>query len=230
MSRIIDIYDLSTYPEKIVKTFSLDADSINYDELFSNYYFKCCHVRCTNNIENYKKYGIMRPFVVNNDGTTKINNILKNIILNPLTNDINYNDYCNKYDELLINEYEENKGIINDWFGKYSCVCYTIDYIKNIVTEKTCYEPLLRLYGGEIFSDISVPSTIVEDIGRKSKAYAIFFKLFYKELACKCIRIEAVYNHMKKLYSTGKSDHEFENNINKDISPSDFIEICEVDK
>ena len=232
MNNVIDVNDIQTYPDEIIQSFKLDVADIDCDKLFENYSFKCCHVCCTSNIENYKKYGIIRPFVVNNDGTIKINYILKNIILKPLTNDINYSYYCNKYDELLINEYEKNKNIdrINNWFGKYSCVCYTMDNLNNIVPENSCYEPLLRFYGGEIFRDIGVSADFAEDIGNKYKAYAIFFKLSYKELICKCILIEDIYKHMKKIYSIGKSEYGFENNINKDIPPSDIIEICEVKK
>lgn len=225
MNNIIDINDVSSYPKEIVKTFFDNVGGIKFDALFNSYYFKCVHVCCTTDIENYKKYGIMRPLIANNCDTFEINQILKEIILKPIKE---YKEYSKKYDELLEENFNESKGKIVDWYGKYSCVCYTLDGINKIVSEDPGYDPLINFYGGEIFRNIGISYQEAELIAKKYKAYAIFFKLHYDEINQKCIMIEDIYKHMKKMFLGEKSEYGFENRINKDISPNDFIEICEV--
>lgn len=63
MNRIIDINDSSTYPNFLIDSF-INNYEIDYNELFKDYYFKCCHVCCTSDINNYIKYGILRPYYV----------------------------------------------------------------------------------------------------------------------------------------------------------------------
>ena len=227
MKNIIDVNDVSSYPEEIIKSFTDDIDSINFDNLFKNYYFKCVHVCCTSNIENYKKYGIMRPLIANDYDKFQTNQILKEIILKPINNN---EEYSKKYDELLEENFNESKGKIVDWYGKYSCVCYTLDGINKIVSEDPGYDPLINFYGGEIFRDIGISYQEAELIAKKYKSYAIFFKLHYDEINQRGIMIEDIYKHMKKMFLGEKSEYGFENSINKDISPNDFIEICEVKK
>ena len=227
MNSIIDINDPSTYPEFLVDYIRNNYE-MDYDRLFKEYYFKCCHVCCTSNIYNYIKYGIIRPYYVNNDGSRGINKQLKEIILAPLKNKKNYSKYYKMYDELLEKTYEKDKNIMPDWYGKYSCICYTLDNISKINTENPVYESIINCYGGEILRDIGISDEDTEKIGKIFKAYAIFFKLPYGEITKKSIYFPNVLEHMKKIYNNEKSEYGFESNVNADISPEDFIEIIEV--
>ena len=230
MDKIIDINNVESYPTELIELFKEDNKQIDFENLLKNYYFKCAHICCTDNIDNYKKHGIMRPYQVNKDGSTRINDNLKNIILLPLKNYTDYNLYFSKYDEVLENTYKKDKDLIDDWYGKYSCVCYTLDSINKINANNPAYEPIINLYGGEVLRDIGVPEKIVEELGSKYKTYIIFFKLSYHEVAKKCIYPPDIIEHMRIKYDNRKSNYEFENNVNKDIHPDDFIEIYEVNK
>ena len=227
MNKLIDINDPTTYPDFLINSF-INNYEIEYDELFKDYYFKCCHVCCTSNINNYIKYGIVRPYYVNNDGLRGINRTLKEIILEPLKDDFNYNLYSDKYDALLETTYEKDKNIIPDWYGKYSCVCYTLDSMDRVNKDNPGYEPIINCYGGEIFRDLGISDSEAERIATNYKSYAIFFKLPYNEITKKCIYFPNVIEHMKKIYNNVKSEYSFESNVNQDIDPNCFIEICEV--
>lgn len=227
MNRIIDINDSSTYPSFLIDSF-INNYEIDYNELFKDYYFKCCHVCCTSDINNYIKYGILRPYYVNDNEIRGINDKLKEIILEPLKNNKDYAKYSKKYDELLNETYEKNKDKIPDWYGKYSCICYTLDSLCKINRDNSAYEPIISCYGGEIFRDLGISDKEAERIANNYSAYAIFFKLPYEEIIKKCIYFPDVIEHMKKIYNNKKSWYGFENNVNKDIPPDDFIEICEV--
>lgn len=227
MNRIIDINDSSTYPSFLIDSF-INNYEIDYNELFKDYYFKCCHVCCTSDVNNYIKYGILRPYYVNDDGSRGINDKLKEIILEPLKNNTDYVEFSKKYDELLNETYKKNKNTIPDWYGKYSCVCYTLDSLCKINIDNPAYEPIISCYGGEIFRDLGISDKEAERIASNYNSYAIFFKLPYEEIIKKCIYFPNVIEHMKKLYNNEKSDYGFESNVNKDINPEDFIEICEV--
>ena len=227
MNRIIDINDLSTYPNFLIDSF-INNYEIDYNELFKDYYFKCCHVCCTSDINNYIKYGILRPYYVNDNEIRGINQKLKEIILEPLKGGYDYDTYSEKYDELLEKTYEKAKDIISDWYGKYSCICYTLDSLCKINRDNPAYEPIISCYGGEIFRDLGISDKEAERIANNYSAYAIFFKLPYEEIIKKCIYFPDVIEHMKKIYNNEKSEYGFENNVNKDIPPDDFIEICEV--
>ena len=227
MNNIIDINDSSTYPKFLVDSF-VEEYEINYDKFFKGYYFKCCHVCCTSDINNYIKYGILRPYYVNIDGSRGINYKLKEIILEPIKNSKDYTKYNKKYDVLLNETYEKNKDKISDWYGKYSCICYTLDSMCKINRDNPVYEQIIRCYGGEIFRDLGISDSEAEKLAVNYKSYAIFFKLPYEEIIKKCIYFPNVIEHMKKIYNNEKSGYEFENNVNKDISLNDFIKICEV--
>lgn len=226
MNKIIDINDVLTYPEELINLFNNDNDTI-LDEIFMNYSFKCSHVTCTYDINNYYKSGIMRSFKIFKNGDWEINQELKNIILKPISNLSNYVEYADKYDKILLKEYEENKNLDNNWYGKYSCVCYSLDDISKINSDNPCYELLIKCHGGEIFRDLGLSDVDAEKIASNYKAYVISFKLSYEEIK-KGILMEDLIKHMKLMYKIGKSDYEFEGSINKDISPNDFIEIIEV--
>lgn len=227
MNKIIDINDVNSYPKKLIELFEKNSKDIDYDEIFKKYYFKCYHACNTYNIENYKKYGIMRPYYVNRDGMKGINYDLKEILLFPFKGYQNYNLYSKKYDEELEKVYERNKNLIPDWYGKYSCIYYTL--IK-MDTSSPAYEPIISLYGGEIFRDIGISEKILEELGKKCKSYIICFKLSYYEIQEKCIYFPEVVEHMKKIYDNKKSNYRFENNINKDIAPQDIIDFIEVNR
>ena len=230
MTNIIDINDVSTYPKELLYGFDNNTD-INYDLVFANYDFKCVHVTCTSDIENYNLLGIMRPFRVFSNNHFEINTTLKDIMLKPISNREDYSYYADKYDSLLLKVYEANKDIVKDWYGKYSCVCYTMDPIGKINTDNPGYEPMIDCYGGEIFRDLGFSDKEAEEIAKDCKAYAIFFKLSYDEIKnSPTIIFSNLINHMKKMYMFGNSDYGFESCINKDIPPTDFIEIKEIDK
>lgn len=229
MSNVIDLSDPLTYPDFLIDSFNNDYE-IEYDLLFKEYYFKCCHVCCTSDINNYIRYGIVRPYYVNLDGTKKINKKLKEIILEPLRDDDDYEKYSLKYDELLEKTYEEKKNDMPNWYGKYSCIHYTLDDLSKINVNNPAYEPMIRCYGGEIFRDLGISDKQAEEIAIKYKSYAIFFRLSYEEMNEKNIYFPRVIEHMKLIYKNEKSPHGFENNVNKDINFNDFIEIIEVKK
>ena len=226
MNKLIDINDPTTYPDFLINSF-INNYEIEYDELFKDYYFKCCHVCCTSNINNYIKYGIVRPYYVNNDGLRGINRTLKEIILEPLKDDFNYNLYSDKYDALLETTYEKDKNIIPDWYGKYSCVCYTLDSMDRVNKDNVDLV-LSEIDDFEIFRDLRISDSEAERIATNYKSYAIFFKLPYDEITKKCIYFPNVIEHMKKIYNNVKSEYSFESNVNQDIDPNCFIEICEV--
>lgn len=100
MNKLIDINDVSTYPRELTVLFDNDGD-INTDDILSDCDFKCCHVSNTYNIENYYKFGIMRPFIVYPDNQVEINTILKDIILKPIVHMKDYEDYSKAYDKRL---------------------------------------------------------------------------------------------------------------------------------
>lgn len=161
MNKIIDINDVNSYPKKLIELFEKNSKDIDYDEIFKKYYFKCYHACNTYNIENHKKYGIMCPYYVNRDGMKGINYDLKEILLFPFKGYQNYNLYSKKYDEELEKVYERNKNLIPDWYRKYSCIYYTL--IK-MDTSSPAYEPIISLYGGEIFRDIGISEKILEEL------------------------------------------------------------------
>lgn len=227
MNRIIDINDSSTYPSFLINSFINNYET-DYNELFKDYYFKCCHVCCTSDINNYIKYGILRPYYVNDNGIRGINQKLKEIILEPLKGGYDYDTYSEKYDELLEKTYEKDKDIISDWYGKYSCVCYTLDSMNKVNRDNPGYEPIISCYGGEIFRDLGISDSEAEKLAVNYKSYAIFFKLPYNEITKKCIYFPNIIRHMNKIYNNEKSEYGFESNVNQDIDPKDFIEICEV--
>ena len=138
-----------------------------------------------------------------------------------------YDLYSKKYDEQLEIVYKNNKNLINDWYGKYSCICYTLVKMN---TNDPAYEPIISLYGGEIFRDIGISEKMSEELRKKYKSYIICFKLSYFDVQGKCIYFPDVVDHMRKIYNNKESCYVFENNINKDISPEDIIDILEVNK
>lgn len=230
MNKVIDINDIKSYPTQLIHLFENQENDINYDEIFHNYYFKCCHLCCTGNIENYIKYGIMRPYIVNKDHTQKINYDLKKILLKPFEKFPNFKLYLKRYDEQLEKEYQKNKSLVNDWYGKYSCICYVLGQIDIC---SPAYEPIVNLYGGEMLRDIGISEQVLEELGSKLKSYLIYFKLSYFEVNEKCISIPEVVEYMRKIYindNNEKLNSVFENNINKDIPHEDFINIVEVKK
>lgn len=226
MNKLIDINDVVTYPKKLINLFNNDSEVIP-DEIFLNYNFKCSHVTCTYDINNYYVFGIMRPFKILKNDDWEINKELKNIILKPISNLSNYVVYVDKYDKVLLKEYEENKNLDDNWYGKYSCICYSLDDISKINSDNPCYESLIKCYGGEIFRDLGFSDEDAEKIASNYKAYVISFKLSYEEIK-KDILMEDLIKHMKLMYKIGESGYEFEGSINKDISQNAFIDVKEV--
>lgn len=228
---IIDVNNVSTYPKFLIDIFkNYDGNEVNYDKVFENCYFRCHHVCCTSTEKNYKKYGILRPYYVNKDGTRGINNKLKNIILEPLKGEKCYDFYSKKYDELLVEEYENNKNLILDWYGKYSCVCYTLDDIVKINRNNPNYEPVISCYGGELFRRIGISDKEAEVIGKNYKSYIVVFKLSYNELKVKIICSDELFNYMIDMYNNKHPKKQFENNVNKDVPPEDIIGMIEIKK
>lgn len=228
MNKVIDINDVLTYPEEICHLFR-NNESFDPNILLGKYDFKCCHVCCTLDINNYYKFGIMRPFRVFNDNCVEVNTILKDLILSPISNYVDYKQYADNYDKLLYKEYEDNKDLVDDWYGKYSCVCYTMDNLSKINVSNPCYEPIINCYGGELFRDLGFSDKQAEEIAKDYKSYVIFFRLSYDEIN-KRIYIGNLIEHMRLMYTTGKSHYGFEGSINKDISPNDFIDVKELKK
>jgi len=229
MSKLVDVNNVQTYPNKLLESFENNIEEINYDEIFKDCYFKCCHVCCTNNIDSYTKYGIMRPYIVNGDGTRQINETLKKILFRSFEGDSNLIDYEKRYDALLEKEYLECKVKVDNWYGKYSCVCFTLDSIEVVNVNNSGYEPLIKYYGGEIFRDLfGEDAKKVIELGKQSQSYAIFFQLSYDDMKSAHIYFGSIINHMRKMYKRESSEYSFEGHINKDISPSDFIEVKEL--
>lgn len=227
MSDSIDVNDKSTYPIDVINMLKNEYNEEKFTQLLNKYFFLCSHVTNTFNIDNYYNNGIQRPFIASNQKNGKINYKLKNIILDPLKKSKNYEYYSKKYDEVLEKEYIKNKSLINDWYGKYSCVCFVLDEKKRINLNNPVYEPLIKYYGGELLRDIGISEEELKQIGANTKAYAIFFKIPYNDLKFK-IDVKKLYEHMKLIYNNEDSIYECQGYVNRDISHSDFIKIKEL--
>jgi hypothetical protein len=230
MSNLIDINDVTTYTNKVIDAIKMNKKFTDetIDELFSNCFFLCCHICCTINIDNYKNYGILVPFSINENKQILINETLKEILLRPFINDKQYKLYVKKYDDFIVKSYEKDKNLIENWYGKYSCVCFTLDNLNKITIKNPVYEPIINCYGGEILRDIGIPEKKLFIIAKEMKSYAIFFKLEYSQMKNRGILFSNVYEHMKRIYNNEKSYYGFESNINRGILPTEIVKICEV--
>lgn len=231
MNNIIDIYDVNTYPKELLKFLNSIKNKSMYNKyveefcsIIKEHYFKVVHVTVTMNIENFKKYGIQRPFVANSSNEYYINEKVKQIILEPIKNYFIEEEYiksCNKYDAELINEF--NKSLIDDvsdWFGKYSHVCYSFSTFENLI-DNSIYE---FNYGGEL-----LPEEVGQELKKYAKKYAIFFKIKVGEiLDDPNIMPENLIAFMISCLDGKKIDIQFEGSVNRDISVEDFVEIKEI--
>lgn len=227
MNNVIDIYNPATYPKNFEEILN-NYTNKKVDEIFNNYFFKCAHVTCTCDINNYYKYGIIRPSKVV-DGNLIINYLLKELILEPLVDNSNYEDYSKKYDKALMEEYNREKDKVVDWYGKYSSVYFSMDIISEIKVDNSKYTSLIENFGGELCGAVVLSEEKVKEIGDRYNSYAIFFKLSYEEIK-KAGQVKKVINIMEKMCTKGITSDRVESCINKDISPSDFIEIIKIEK
>lgn len=231
MDNIIDIYDVNTYSKELLKFLNSIKDKSVYKEyveefcsIIKEYYFKVVHVTVTMNIENFKKYGIQRPFVVNSSNEYHINKKAKQIILEPIKTYFSKEEYiqsCNKYDAKLINEFNESLIYeVPNWFGKYSHVCYSFSTFENLI-DNSIYE---FNYGGELLQE-----EVGQELKRYAKEYAIFFKIKGSEiLNDPNIMPDDLVTFMISYLDEKNTDIQFEGSVNKDINVEDFLEIKEI--
>lgn len=231
MDNIIDIYDVNTYSKELLKFLNSIKDKSVYNEyveqfcsIIKEYYFKVVHFTVTMNIENFKKYGIQRPFVANSSNKYYINEKVKQIILEPIKTYFTEEEYIkssNKYDAELINEF--NESLIDDvpnWFGKYSHVCYSFSTFENLI-DNSIYE---FNYGGEL-----LPEEVGQELKKYAKKYAIFFKIKGSEILNGLNIMPEKLMAFMIYYLDGKNiDIQFEGSVNKDINVEDFLEIKEI--
>lgn len=231
MSNIIDIYDVNTYPKELLIFLNNIKDKSEYNEyvdefcsIMNEYYFKVVHVTVTMNIENFKKYGIQRPFVANSSNEYYINEKVKQIILEPIKTYFSKEEYiqsCNKYDDELNKEFNKSLMIgIPNWFGKYSHVCYSFSTFDNLI-DNSIYE---FNYGGELLSE-----EVGQELKKYAKKYAIFFKIKCSEiLDTTGIMSEKLIDFMIYYLDEKSTDIQFEGSVNRDINVEDFLEIKEI--
>ncbi len=125
----------------------------------------------------------------------------------------------------MIKEYFENNDCENEqWYGKYSNVCYTMDDMAEI-KRNSGYIELYKNYGGEIISDCIDKNKFSEEIPNIGKPYAIFFKLRINEIK----DLKSKYDYMFSKYINNTIKISTESQINKDISANDIIEIKEIE-
>lgn len=231
MSNLIDLFNVETYPQKfidIINQKGLEIDYFDVDNIFENSYIKCAHTTRVYDKSTIEQYGLLRPFVVDNNEKDKyhIVDVLKNIVFEPYKkycSDKELNDKILSYNNMLINEYKNNRNSsLEDYYGKFSVVHFTYDNIDRVtINDFGGYKNFLVYHGGELL-DFKIADLVKND----TKPYVIFFKVRIFDLPCQ-VRY-GLYDDMARVYLNKEFIVYPIGYINKDIPSSDIIEIKEV--
>ena len=231
MSNLIDLFNVKTYPQKfidIINQKGLEIDYFDVDNIFENSYIKCIHTTRVYDKSTIEQYGLLRPFVVDNNEKEKyhIVDMLKSIVFEP------YKKYCSNkeldnmmkaYDNALIQEYKASKNLPpDDYYGKFSVIHFAYDNIDRIMIDDfNGYKNFLVYQGGELLN-WKVSNLVKND----TKPYIVFFKIRISDLPNQ-VRFE-LFDDMARIYLNKKFVVYPNGYINKDIPSSDIIEIKEV--
>lgn len=233
MNNLIDLFDVKTYPQEFINVLNkndIEVSSYDLDEILNNFYIKCVHTTRVYDKFTLEQNGLLRPFVVDDNENEKyhINNRLKEFIFEPYNSVFSnkeIEDMKINYDNLLINEYIQNrKAPVDEYYGKFSVVHFTYDNISRVaVDDYNGYKNFLIYQGGELL-DWKV-SRLSE---KNTKPYVIFFRIKIADLPNQ-VRV-SLYDDMARVYSKKEFIVYPSGYVNKDIPSSDIIEVKEIDK
>lgn len=232
MDKLIDLFDIATYPQEIINELKDDDSELDYYELdktLDDFYIKCAHTTRIYDKSTIEQYGLLRPLIVDNPENDRyhINEELKSIIFEPYMKVFDNKEIIKMkqdYDSLLIDDYKKNKNSpLEDYYGQYSVVHFTYDNINRVsVDDFNGYKNFLSYHGGELIDMVTV-SPLVAGI---TKPYVVFFRIKISDLPEQ--ERKDLYNDMNRFYFKKEFVCYPSGYINKDISKDNIIEVKEL--